>query len=114
MGSDAREWDQGWGAPPTSGHPPESAVGSGHGSMTAPTVAVEGPALARWRRAITTGFGVGGVTVAAWGPRLPAIKTALGINTAAIGLILASVTVGPWPASSCRRRSCIGSGAGEV
>jgi MFS family permease len=62
--------------------------------MTAPTVAVEGPALARWRRAITTGFGVGGVTVAAWGPRLPAIKAALGINTAAIGLILASVTIG--------------------
>jgi MFS family permease len=32
--------------------------------------------------------------VSAWGPRLPAIKAELGINTGTIGLLLASVTVG--------------------
>lgn len=39
-------------------------------------------------------FGIGGVTVAAWGPRLPAIKSQLAIGTATIGLLLAGVTVG--------------------
>ena len=29
-----------------------------------------------------------------WGPRLPAIKTELGVGTATIGLLLAGVTVG--------------------
>jgi MFS family permease len=51
-------------------------------------------ALARWRWAITTAFGLGGITVSAWGPRLPAIKASLGIDTATIGLLLAGVTVG--------------------
>jgi MFS family permease len=50
--------------------------------------------LARWRWTITTGFGLGGITVSAWGPRLPAIKASLGIDTATIGLLLAGVTVG--------------------
>ncbi|HEU5390318.1 MAG TPA: MFS transporter [Streptosporangiaceae bacterium] len=50
--------------------------------------------LARWRRTITAAFGLGGITIAAWGPRLPAIKTSLGIGTATIGLLLAGVTVG--------------------
>lgn len=39
-------------------------------------------------------FGLGGITVAAWGPRLPTIKTELGIGTATIGLLVAGVTVG--------------------
>lgn len=39
-------------------------------------------------------FGIGGVTIAAWGPRLPAIKSQLDIGTATIGLLLAGVTVG--------------------
>ena len=39
-------------------------------------------------------FGLGGITVAAWGPRLPAVKAELGIGTATIGLLLAAVTVG--------------------
>lgn len=39
-------------------------------------------------------FGLGGVTVTAWGPRLPAVKAELGISTATIGLLLAGVTVG--------------------
>jgi MFS family permease len=52
------------------------------------------PALSRWRWAITAAFGLGGITVSAWGPRLPAIKADLGIGTATIGLLLAGVTVG--------------------
>jgi MFS family permease len=61
-------------------------------STSAP--AVSRPALARWRWAITAGFAVGGITVSAWGPRLPAIKTDLGIGTGTIGLLLAGVTAG--------------------
>ncbi len=53
-----------------------------------------GPGLARWRLAITAAFGLGGITVSAWGPRLPAIKADLGVGTATIGLMLAGVTVG--------------------
>ena len=52
------------------------------------------PGLARWRLAITAAFGLGGITVSAWGPRLPAVKADLGVGTATIGLILAGVTVG--------------------
>jgi len=51
-------------------------------------------ALVRWRWAVTAAFGLGGITVSAWGPRLPAIKAALGTGTATIGLLLAGVTVG--------------------
>ena len=39
-------------------------------------------------------FGLGGITVATWGPRLPAVKAELGIGIATIGLLLAGVTVG--------------------
>jgi MFS family permease len=53
-----------------------------------------GPGLARWRLAITAAFGLGGIAVSAWGPRLPAIKAGLGVGTATIGLLLAGVTVG--------------------
>ena len=52
------------------------------------------PELARWRLAITAAFGLGGITVSAWGPQLPAIKAGLGVGTATIGLLLAGVTVG--------------------
>jgi MFS family permease len=50
--------------------------------------------LARWRWTVTVAFGLGGITVSTWGPRLPAIKAILGIDTATIGLLLAGVTVG--------------------
>jgi MFS family permease len=50
--------------------------------------------LGRWRWAVTTAFGIGGITVSAWGPRLPAIKADLAVSTATIGLLLAGVTVG--------------------
>jgi MFS family permease len=49
---------------------------------------------ARWRWAVTGAFGLGGITISAWGPRLPAIKTQLGVGTGTIGLLLAGVTVG--------------------
>ena len=52
------------------------------------------PALARWRWTVTAAFGLGGITISAWGPRLPAIKAGLGVGTATIGLLLAGVTVG--------------------
>jgi len=50
--------------------------------------------LARWRWTITAAFGLGGIAISAWGPRLPAIKASLEIGTAVIGLLLAGVTVG--------------------
>ena len=56
--------------------------------------AVEINALRRWQRAIMAAFGLGGVTVTAWGPRLPALKVELGIGTGAIGLLLGGATVG--------------------
>jgi MFS family permease len=62
--------------------------------VSTPSTQPAGPALGRWRWTITAAFGLGGITVAAWGPRLPAIKASLGIGTAAIGLLLAGVTVG--------------------
>jgi MFS family permease len=55
---------------------------------------VEGNALARWQRAIVAAFGLGGITVATWGPRLPTLKVELGIDTATIGLLLGGATVG--------------------
>jgi MFS family permease len=51
-------------------------------------------ALARWRWAVTAAFGLGGIAVSAWGPRLPGIKASLDIGTGTIGLLLAGVTVG--------------------
>jgi hypothetical protein len=44
--------------------------------------------------AITAALGMGAITVSARGLRLPAIKAGLGAGTAAIGLVLAGVTVG--------------------
>src|ERR1700719_1812647 len=52
------------------------------------------PELARWRWAVTGAFGLGGITISAWGPRLPAIKADLGVGTATLGLLLAGTTLG--------------------
>ena len=57
-------------------------------------VVPQGPGLGRWRWTITAAFGLGGITISAWGPRLPAIKASLDIDTATIGLLLAGVTAG--------------------
>jgi MFS family permease len=61
--------------------------------VTNPGVSPDGT-LVRWRWAVTAAFALGGITISAWGPRLPAIKTSLGIGTATIGLLLAGVTIG--------------------
>ena len=52
------------------------------------------PELARWRWVVTGAFGLGGVTISTWGPRLPAVKADLGVGTATLGLLLAGGTVG--------------------
>jgi MFS family permease len=62
--------------------------------MTDTATTARRPALTRWRWSVTAAFGLGGITISAWGPRLPAIKTGLGVGTATIGLLLAGVTVG--------------------
>jgi MFS family permease len=62
--------------------------------VTGTVVAAGRSGLARWRWTVTAAFGLGGIAISAWGPRLPAIKAGLGIDTATIGLLLAAVTVG--------------------
>ncbi|MGN6200521.1 MFS transporter [Humibacter sp.] len=57
-------------------------------------IAVDTRALRRWRNAVILAFAVGGVTVASWGPRLPAVQAELGADTAMIGVILGCVTIG--------------------
>jgi MFS family permease len=64
------------------------------GGVTDADVTTGRSGLGRWRWTVTGAFGLGGITVSAWGPRLPAIKAGLGIGTATIGLLLAGVTVG--------------------
>jgi len=62
--------------------------------VTQAMVTTERPGLTRWRWTITGAFGLGGITVSAWGPRLPAIKASLGLGTGTMGLLLAGVTLG--------------------
>jgi len=62
--------------------------------VTETAVQADRPSLTRSRWTITAAFGLGGITISAWGPRLPAIKTSLGVDTATIGLLLAGVTIG--------------------
>ena len=62
--------------------------------MTDAAVTDGRPSLFRWRWSVTAAFGLGGITISAWGPRLPSIKADLGIGPATIGLMLAGVTVG--------------------
>ena len=50
--------------------------------------------VARWRNAVMTAFALGGVAVSTWGPRLPQLRSDLGVGNATIGLVLAGVTVG--------------------
>ncbi len=56
--------------------------------------AIARPTLVRWHRAIAAAFGLGGITTATWGPRLPALKGELHMTTGTIGLVLVGVTVG--------------------
>ena len=52
------------------------------------------PSLARWRWAVTAAFALGGITVSAWGPRMPALKASLAVGPATIGLLLTGATAG--------------------
>lgn len=54
----------------------------------------EARAIGRWRNAVMTAFALGGLSVSTWGPRLPQLRADLAVDNAAIGLVLASVTVG--------------------
>jgi len=83
--------------PPEGRRCPAGAGSAGAGGSVPVRAAVAGtgrPTLVRWRWTVTAAFGLGGIAVSAWGPRLPAIKAALGTGTATIGLLLAGVTVG--------------------
>ena len=51
-------------------------------------------AVAHWRNAIIASFALGGITVASWGPRMPAIRSDLGVSTGTIGVLVACSTVG--------------------
>src|ERR1700712_2507079 len=51
-------------------------------------------AVVRWRNAIIVAFAIGGIALATWGPRLPALAADLRLNTGSLGVLLAGVTVG--------------------
>jgi MFS family permease len=59
-----------------------------------PDVAGDARKIARWRNAIIAAFALGGVTVSSWGPRMPAIRSDLGVGTGTIGVLVACSTVG--------------------
>ena len=61
---------------------------------THPDVAGDARAVGRWRNAIIAAFALGGITVASWGPRMPAIRAELGVSTGTIGVLVACSTVG--------------------
>lgn len=50
--------------------------------------------LTGWRNAVITAFAIGGVSLAAWGPRLPELRVELGVDVGTIGLMLGLVTIG--------------------
>lgn len=72
----------------------EPATPEPRATSTMPGPGMDAGVLRRWRNAIIVAFGLGGITVASWGPRLPAITEALHVDTAVIGLVLGSVTIG--------------------
>jgi MFS family permease len=63
-------------------------------SRSEPGAVVDTRVIGRWRNAVMTAFALGGVAISTWGPRLPQLRTDLGVDNAAIGLVLAGVTVG--------------------
>lgn len=63
-------------------------------ALTTSDAVVDHRTLVRWRNAVIAAFGVGGVTLTIWAPRLPELKTMLDLSTATLGALLAAVTVG--------------------
>jgi NAD(P)-dependent dehydrogenase (short-subunit alcohol dehydrogenase family)/MFS family permease len=47
-----------------------------------------------WRNTAMVMFATGGVAISTWGPRLPSIRESLDLGDGAIGVLLASVTIG--------------------
>lgn len=64
--------------------------------------------LTRWRNAVIACFTLAGLTVTAWGPRMPSIKHLLAVGAGDLGFALAGTTVGALlgmlVASAVRRR----------
>lgn len=58
------------------------------------TTALDARRLARWRNGLLASYIVGGITISAWGPRLPAIAVDLHVTTGQIGAVFASSAIG--------------------
>jgi MFS family permease len=74
-------------------NPPKTCARYPHGVIVSGESAARSM-ITRWRWSITATFGLGGIAVSTWGPRLPAIKSKLAIDTGTIGLLLGTITVG--------------------
>jgi MFS family permease len=57
--------------------------------------------LASWRNAVIVAFALGGITLSTWGPRLPSLRAALGVDDGVIGGMLGGVTVGSLVGLGC-------------
>lgn len=57
--------------------------------------------IASWRNAILVAFGLGGITVTTWGPRLPTLRADLGAANGTIGVVLSGVTIGALTGLGC-------------
>ncbi len=57
--------------------------------------------VASWRNAILVAFGLGGITVTTWGPRLPTLRADLGAANGTIGIVLSGVTIGALTGLGC-------------
>lgn len=62
--------------------------------MAGTEAVLERAALTRWRVGLTLAFLCGGVTVSAWGPRLPDLAAQLDVTTGQIGAVFAVGTAG--------------------
>jgi MFS family permease len=50
-------------------------------------------AIGPWRNGVAVAFGLGGLCLTTWGPRLPTIKADLGLSDGALGVLVAGMTV---------------------
>ena len=67
--------------------------------MTTAPVNLPSPArprreLVAWRNAVFTIFGLSGLLLATWTARLPGVRDSLGLDTAAVGVLLLGVSIG--------------------
>ncbi|MCU1474506.1 MFS transporter [Amnibacterium sp.] len=57
------------------------------------TTTADAIAIRRHRNGVAVAFALGGVNLATWGPRLPAIREDLGVGDGTLGLLVAGMTV---------------------